>query len=32
MIDCVIKGTKTVEEFKRVRENMLKRAERYCKL
>lgn len=30
-IDCVIKNTKTVEEFKRVREDMLKRAERYSR-
>ena len=31
MIDCVIKGTKTVAEFKAVQEDMLKRAERYSR-
>ena len=30
-IEVVVKGTKTIEEFKRMRENMLKRAERYSK-
>lgn len=31
MIDCIIKGTKTVAEFKAVQEDMLKRAERYSR-
>lgn len=30
-IEVVVKGTKTIEEFKRVREDMLKRAERYSR-
>ena len=28
-MDVVIKGTKTIEEFKRVKANMEERAERY---
>lgn len=30
-IEVVVKGTKTIEEFKRVREDMQKRAERYSR-
>lgn len=30
-MEAVVRGTKTIEEFKRVREDMLKRAERYSR-
>lgn len=30
-MDVVIRGTKTIEEFKQVRENMLRRADRYSR-
>lgn len=30
-IEAVVKGTKTIEEFKQVRENMLRRADRYSR-
>lgn len=30
-IEVVVKGTKTIEEFKQVRENMLRRADRYSR-
>lgn len=30
-INCIIKNTKTVDEFKRVRANMEERAERYSR-
>lgn len=30
-METVVRGTKTIEEFKRVREDMLKRAERYSR-
>lgn len=30
-MDCIIKGTKTVQEFKDVRASMKERAERYSK-
>lgn len=30
-IDCIISGTKTIDEFKRVRASMEERAERYSK-